>query len=376
MTPDELSPRAERARRVRSALPPDAPATPVALRDLARTVLAVALIAVLIGASLWMLAPFLLPIVWAAMIVVATWPLMRTVEAALRRRFLAVTVMTGAMLLVLIVPLLLAIQALVGNMDTITSWLHWLVTRDIPEPPAWVRNLPLVGGTVADRWTSVAGAGKEQLALALAPYSADAAKWIASAAGSVGLMTIQFVLTVIVAAIMYARGEAAAALVIQFGRRLAGDRGESVVRLAGQAIRGVALGVVVTALAQTLLAGIGLAFAGVPFAGLLTALILLLCIAQVGPVIVLVPAVVWLFWNDATGWGTALLVWTVLVGMLDNVLRPILIRKGADLPLLLIFTGVIGGLIAFGILGLFVGPVVFAVTYTLLKEWISEPHVV
>jgi predicted PurR-regulated permease PerM len=100
--------------------------------------------------------------------------------------------------------------------------------------------------------------------------------------------------------------------------------------------------------------------------------ILLLCIAQIGPVIVLIGAIVWLFYNDHTGWGTALIVWTVIVGMLDNVLRPLLIKRGADLPLLLIFAGVIGGLLAFGIIGLFVGPVVLAVTYTLLKEWLAD----
>jgi len=145
-----------------------------------------------------------------------------------------------------------------------------------------------------------------------------------------------------------------------------------VVVLAGQAIRAVALGVVVTALAQTILAGLGLAVAGIPFAGLLTGVILLLCIAQIGPILVLVPAVAWLFWNDQTAWGTALLVWTVGVGVMDNILRPFLIRRGADLPMLLIFAGVIGGLLAFGIVGLFVGPVVLAVTYTLLKDWMGD----
>ena len=104
----------------------------------------------------------------------------------------------------------------------------------------------------------------------------------------------------------------------------------------------------------------------------MTGAILLLCIAQIGPLVVLVPAVIWLFWTDQTAWGVALLVWSVGVGAMDNILRPILIRRGADLPMLLIFAGVIGGLIAFGIVGLFVGPVVLAVTYTLLKEWVSE----
>ena len=143
------------------------------------------------------------------------------------------------------------------------------------------------------------------------------------------------------------------------------------VLLAGQSIRAVALGVVVTALAQTVLAGLGLFVTGVPFAGLLTAMILILCIAQLGPIIVLVPAVIWLYWTDQPLWGSVLLVWTLVVGTMDNVLRPVLIRRGADLPLLLIFGGVIGGLIAFGIVGLFVGPVVLAIAYTLLQQWIN-----
>jgi len=150
-------------------------------------------------------------------------------------------------------------------------------------------------------------------------------------------------LTVIVAAILYSNGEAAARGVIRFGRRLAGDRGEEVVRLAGSAVRGVALGIVVTALAQTVLSGIGLAVAGIPFAALLTALIFVLCIAQVGPLVVLLGAVIWLYYNGHSGWATALLIWSIG-----------------------------GGLLAFGIIGLFVGPVVLAVTYRLLERWVAE----
>jgi len=134
----------------------------------------------------------------------------------------------------------------------------------------------------------------------------------------------------------------------------------------------VALGVVVTALVQSLLGGIGLAIAGVPFAAVLTAVMFMLAVAQIGAVPVLVCALVWLWFQGSTGWFFALLVWTLIVGSLDNVLRPILIKKGADLPLLLIFAGVIGGLISFGLLGLFVGPVLLAVAYTLLDAWVSE----
>lgn len=345
--------------------------TPVT-RDLTRSVLAILLMGVLIGTSFWVLRPFLLSLVWAMMIVVATWPLMLKVQAVLRRRVLAVILMSVAMLLVFLVPLLLAVQTVVANVDTITRWMRSLANASIPPPPEWLLNIPLVGARLSEQWSAIAVASKDDLATRIAPYAAATAQWLAGALGSVGLLTIQFLLTVLIAVILYSRGERAREALIRFGRRLAADRGERVVLLAGQAIRAVALGVVVTALVQTLLAGIGLALASVPFAGLLTGVILLLCIAQIGPLVVLVPSVIWLFWNDANGWGTALLVWTILVGALDNILRPLLIRKGADLPLLLIFAGVIGGLLAFGIIGLFVGPVVLAVGYTLLNEWMSE----
>jgi predicted PurR-regulated permease PerM len=329
-------------------------------------------LAVLIIASFWILRPFLLSFVWAMMIVVATWPLMLKLQARLRRRAPAVMVMSLAMLVVFFAPVVLMIQTLAENTDTIVGWIHALEGSEIPPPPAWVQSIPLVGDKVASAWTAVADAGKGALAARITPYAADAAKWLARAAGSVGVLAFQLLLTLIISVILYSNGEAARSFLVAFGRRLAGDNGQRVVLLAGAAIRAVALGVVVTALAQTVLAGIGLIVAGVPFAGLLTAVILLFCIAQIGPMIVMIPATVWLFWDDQTGWGTAFLVWSLFVGTMDNVLRPYLIRKGADLPLLLIFAGVIGGLIAFGVIGLFVGPVVLAVAYTLLTQWLEE----
>jgi len=183
---------------------------------------------------------------------------------------------------------------------------------------------------------------------------------------------VQLLLTIAVSVILYVNGEAAARAALRFGHRIAGDRGQQSVVLAGQAIRGVALGVVVTAVAQSVLGGLGLLVSGVPYAGILTAVMLLLCIVQVGPGLVLLPAVGWLFYTGFTTWAVVLLVWTLVVIALDNVLRPILIRKGADLPLLLILVGVLGGLLAFGLIGLFVGPAMLAVAYTLLNLWLSE----
>jgi predicted PurR-regulated permease PerM len=135
----------------------------------------------------------------------------------------------------------------------------------------------------------------------------------------------------------------------------------------------VALGVVVTAFVQAILSGIGLAITGVPFAAILTAIIFMLAVAQVGAGLVMVAAIIWLFWAGSIGWGLVLIVWTIVTGpVLHNTLRPILIKKGADLPLLLVLAGVLGGLIAFGLVGIFIGPMVLAVSYRLLQAWVTE----
>jgi predicted PurR-regulated permease PerM len=185
------------------------------------------------------------------------------------------------------------------------------------------------------------------------------------------MVVLQFFLTVIIAAILYAKGEATSAGINSFSRRLAGEQGVAVMHLAEKAIRGVALGVVVTAIIQAAVGGIGLVVTGVAAAALLTAVMLMFCLAQIGPAPVLIPALIWVYWKDGALWGTILLIFAVLAIILDNFIRPALIKKGADLPLVMIFAGVIGGLIAFGIIGLFIGPVVLAVAHTLLKAWIS-----
>ena len=342
-------------------------------RDLARTVLAVLTIFALMAASFWILRPFLAAIIWSIMIVVSTWPIMRAIQRRLwGKRVLAVTVMTVALLLVFVAPFTAAIGTLVANADEIAGWAKDLASVKLPPPPEFVEEIPFAGEKIAALWRTYAAKGFAEFAQVIAPYTGQITRWFAAEVGNFGLVSLQFLLTVVISAILYSAGEDAAQWVRRFGRRLAGERGDNVVRLAGQAIRGVALGVVVTALVQSLLGGIGLAVAGVPFAAVLTAVMFMLALAQIGAVPVLLIGLAWLWWKDATAWFAALLVWTVIVGSLDNVLRPILIKKGADLPLLLIFAGVIGGLFAFGLLGLFVGPVILAVAYTLLDAWVAE----
>jgi predicted PurR-regulated permease PerM len=350
-----------------SSQPPD-PAASVARApraDIARLTLAVLCLLLLIVASLYVLRPFLAALVWATTVVVATWPLFRRLEARLHRRGPAVAVMTLAMLLLLIVPMSAAVATVVGSVDQVTAIAQRLTTAGLPAPPPWMTGLPLVGAKLT-------AAGPEGLATQLAPYATAAAAFVLGRLGSLGGTLLQFLLVVVLSAILYTNGETAARGARRFGRRLAGERGEGSVVLAGQAIRGVALGVAVTAIIQTALGSLGLFAAGVPFAALLSAIMLVLCIAQLGPALILFPSVGWLYWSGHTTWGTILLVWSLLVSVLDNFLRPVLIKRGADLPLLLIFAGVIGGLVGFGLVGIFVGPVVLAVSYTLLEAWIEE----
>ncbi len=342
-------------------------------RDLARNTLAILCIIALIGLSLWVLRPFLAAAVWAAMIVVATWPLLLALEARLGgRRGVTVAVMTVAMLFLLVLPLWLAIDTILEHSEQLTAAGKSLASNGLPPPPAWVAALPWIGERLAPAWSQLAAGGTAGIVAKVTPYAADTGKWLLAQIGGLGGMLIQFLLVVTISAIFYAGGEEGARMARRFGRRLAGERGENSIILAGQAIRGVALGVGVTAIVQTVLGGVGLAVAGVPFASLLSALMLMLCIAQIGPMLVLLPAVGWLFWSGDTGWATVLLVWSLVVGSLDNFLRPMLIKRGADLPLLLIFAGVIGGMLGFGLIGIFVGPVVLAVTYTLMLAWIED----
>jgi predicted PurR-regulated permease PerM len=340
--------------------------------DLTRILLAVVGIGGLILASFWVLRPFMLAVIWASMIVVASWPVLRMVQARLwGRRGLAVAVMTLVMLATLVVPLTLGVVAIVERSDDLMASAKWIATSPLPPPPTWVERLPLVGAKISAEWQKISDAGTDEVRGRLAPYTMGGLRWLLLQAGSLGALVVQLLLTVVACAVLYANGESVAAGVLAFARRLAGPEGVRVAFLSAGAIRAVALGIVVTALVQTLVGSIGLAVTGVPHVVILSSLMLVLGIAQIGPAPVLLGAVIWLFVNGETFWGGVMIVWALITMSLDNVLRPILIKRGADLPLLLIFTGVIGGLLAFGLIGLFIGPVVLAVTYTLLVAWVA-----
>ncbi len=342
------------------------------LRELPRITMGVIALLVLIAGAGWILFPFTAATIWATMIVIATWPMLLAVQRRLGgRRGPAVAVMVVVLLAVLVAPIWVAIATLDDNVALLVEKGKVIIDEGLPVPPDWIEKIPLVGPSIAGPWRDLAG-DPAALSGRVQPYLKESVRWIAAEMGKVGSAVVQLLLMVVISGILYASGETAALGVRRFLRRLAGPRGDESAILAAKAIRAVALGIVVTAIMQTVLAGIGLAIGRVPAAGALAAVVFLLCIAQLGPVLVMGPATIWLFVNGSTGRAVLALVFTIAAMTLDNLVRPVLIKKGADLPLILILAGVFGGLLAFGIVGLFVGPVTLAVAWTLVASWVEE----
>ena len=338
--------------------------------NLTRVVLGVAFILLIVGASLYILKPFLPGLIWATMIVVATWPMLIAIQRRLwGKRVLAVTVMMTLLLVIVIGPLVSLATTIAGQAERLAELKN--IDLRIPPPPEWVGSIPLVGPKASEEWQKIAEAGPASLASRLTPYMALIGSWLLSQLGGLGGMVVHLLVTFLFCGVLYASGETGAAGARHFFRRLQGPRGDAIVVLAGASIRAVALGIIVTAVVQTALGALGFMVAGVPYVALLSALMLVCCIAQIGPGLVLFGGVAWLWYTGDHTWSIALAVWSIAVASLDNVLRPVLIRRGADLPLLLILLGVIGGLLTFGLVGLFVGPVVLAVAYTLGVAWVQ-----
>jgi predicted PurR-regulated permease PerM len=356
---------------------PTLPAPRVAPRrpvfDLARVVLGVAALLLLVGGSLFIISPFLPAIIWGTMIVVATWPILTGLQRILGgRRLPAVAAMLLFLVFAVILPLYGAVTTLSDQAPGIMKFVNGLSSYTLPPPPDWLGRIPLAGPRLSREWQGLSDAGAGILLTRVQPFVAGGARWLIYRVSAIGLIVLHLFATLIVCAILYMRGEAAASMTIRLARCIAPATGAELMRLAALSIRAVALGVIVTALVQAALAGLGLWLAGVPYAGVLTAIVLILCIAQLGPLLPLLGAIAWLFGHDHLVAAVALLVWSVVVGASDNILRPLLIKRSVALPLVLIIAGVVGGLISFGIAGLFIGPVVLGVTFALMKAWIAN----
>jgi predicted PurR-regulated permease PerM len=342
-------------------------------RDVGRSTITFAIVGFLLFASFWILRPFLPATVWAVTIVVATWPLLLVLQRALwGSRALAVIVTSLVVIAIFVAPFWVATATITSHAGELFGLAHAASTLQLPPVPFWIPHVPFVGDKLANLWDELRTQGFSQLGPTIAPYAGRVTTWFIGFLGSFGLLVVQFILTVVITGVLHTKGEAAGRLSLRLGHRLAGDRGRAMVILAGHAIRAVAIGVMVTALVESLIGGLGLKLAGVPLSTVLTAVMFVVCLTQLGPGVVLIPSVVWMYIFRDSADATMLLAISIVAITVDNVLRPYLIRRNADLPMLLVLAGVIGGLSAFGLVGLFVGPAILAVSYTVLQVWLAE----
>ncbi|TDN70890.1 putative PurR-regulated permease PerM [Paraburkholderia sp. BL10I2N1] len=340
------------------------------LDQLIERLAAVFALLILVGGSLLVLAPFTTALLWGAILSYSSWGLYRKLAAALGgRRKWAATLIVFIILIVLLGPFVYAGFAFGAHVQDIVALVEKLFDSGLPDLPAWVAQIPLVGSNIESFWERVTSSDSEMLAQ-VRTLAAPAGKWILAAAvvvtHGVGLLA----LSIILAFFFYTGGEGAAAWLTAGMRRIAGERADYLLALAGNTVKGVVYGILGTALVQGILAGFGCWIAGVPAPALLGLATFFLSVVPGGPVIVWLPAAIWLYHGGETGWAIFLVVWGVVaVGMSDNVIKPILIGKSSDMPLILVMLGILGGAFAFGFLGVFIGPTLLAVAYTVLHDW-------
>jgi predicted PurR-regulated permease PerM len=329
------------------------------------------IILLLFGGCLLVLRPFVSALLWGVVLCFSTWPLYRRLLKLLGgRRTLAACVMSLAMILVVLLPFVVVGAQLADNVKDLTvATRHWL-DGGPPAPPAWLAKVPVVGPQAVDYWKSLADDSAKLLQEAkrfVEPVGSSALK-IGLALGS-GLL--ELALSIFIALFLFRDGEGLSDRLTTAVGRIGGERARHLLTVAGNTVRGVVYGILGTALVQAVVAGIGFVIAGIPGAGALTLLTFFLSVLPMGPPLVWLPAAFWLFHQGSTGWGIFMLVWGVGVSSIDNVVKPWLISQGSDMPFVLIFFGVLGGALAFGFIGVFLGPTLLAVGFRLLEEWIS-----
>lgn len=342
-------------------------ATETVQRDKIIALLALALLVMGCIAVLW---PFLTVLVWAVILSFSTWP----VYAYLRRwvggrATLAATLMTLLVTVALLAPFAVVVAGLAENADELADVAQKFMDEGLPDPPAWIKELPLAGASADAYWRSFVDDGARligELTKLLQPLRP--ALTAAGAALAHGLLLLA--LSVFLTFFFFRDGEAAAARLQTAMARLAGTRAQHLIGITTGTITGVVYGILGTALAQGLLAAIGFAIAGVPGASLLGLATFFLSIVPFGPPLLWIPAAIWLFYHGAVGWAVFLVLWGfIVVSGVDNVIKPLIISRGSNLPFVLVFLGVLGGIVAFGFLGVFLGPTLLAVGYRLLLEW-------
>jgi predicted PurR-regulated permease PerM len=338
------------------------------------------LVAIVVGLSIGVLMivkPFTTAILFGATLATAAWPVRQALVRHGLRRGSAAALLLLLSLVLVVLPMLVVAPHLADQLSRgIQHIQSYFATT--PEQPAWIKGTPLVGRRLAAAWDRVVQVEGNLRALA-EPYTANLELVMIAAARALADSLVQVVLSLAVATMFWTNGDGLVAMLHDALRRLGGPIAERALDVAAGAIRGVAYGVVGTAAIQAVLLTLGLAVAGVPGAAMLGFVGLLLAISQIGgPLLVLIwgAAAWWLIGQDYPAWGAFMIVWGVLVSTVDNFIKPWLIGFGMEMPMSLTILGVFGGFIAFGFLGLFIGPTLIAIMFTLLQAWraaVSSP---
>jgi len=330
----------------------------------------IAAIALLVVGCLLVLQPFVTALLFAAIVCFSTWPIYRKIERVVGgRRWIAALIMSLLLIVVVVLPVALLALTLADSIGPALDWVRDALASGLPAPPDWLKDIPLLGDGIDASWRELT-ASKAKLAEAIKNLIQPAQQGVLKIGLVLGEGVIQLTLAVFIGFFFYRDGAAIVATARAIMNRVAGDLTPELFRVVGCTIQSVVYGVLGTAIAQSVVAVIGFLIAGVPGAILLGFLTFLLSMAPVGPPLIWGCAAVWLFYEGSVGWAIFMVVdgFFVISGI-DNVVRPLLISRGSDLSLVLVFLGVFGGVIAFGFVGIFLGPTLLAVGYGLTRYW-------
>ena len=328
------------------------------------------LLLALLGAGLWVMAPFISALLWGAILAFASWPLMRVLTRVLGgRETLAAGLLTSAWILIVALPLVWLGFNLADHIRDATLFVRDVQVDGLPDAPVWLIDIPLVGERMASWWSSLDQQGAALLA-SVKPYLGQVGNWLLARSAQIGSGVLELTLSLVFVFFFYRDGPRLSAFVLRLLHRLTGERAEYYLNLVAGTVQRVVNGVIGTAAAQALLALIGFLIAGVPGAIVLGLITFMLSLIPMGPPLAWLPVTGWLIWKGDYGMAIFMGIWgTFVISGVDNVLKPYLISRGGDLPLVIVLLGVFGGLIAFGFIGLFIGPTLLAIGYSLLLDW-------
>ncbi|MDP2694833.1 MAG: AI-2E family transporter [Gallionella sp.] len=336
-----------------------------------------AVMSILVVGCFLVLRPFLAAMLLAAVVCVSTWPLYVWLLRRMKgRQNIAAFIMTLSLVLVVILPLALVAYNLADNITAFYDGVKQAVEAGPLEPPSWVKGVPIVGGSVDEYWHLLATSQEEMLAL-VKRFLEPTKNFLLAGGILLGQGVMEMSLAAFVSFFFYRNGEALLRFLNVAMDRVVGTHVVNILGIVNNTVQGVMYGLLGTALAQGLMATIGFAIAGVPAALLLGAATFLFSLIPVGPPLIWGGAAIWLFYQGTVGWGVFMLLWGFfLISSVDNVVKPLLISRSSNLPFILVLFGVMGGVLAFGFVGIFIGPTLLAVGFSLLQEWTTRDSMV